>query len=97
MSALEHTPELYRAIVETAAEGIWVVDANERTTFVNPKLAEMLGCEPEAMIGQTPFAFMDDEWADVAAESFERQRQGNREDLSSSCSGGRTARRSKRP
>ena len=32
-----------RNIVETANEGIWVVGADLRTTYVNEKLAEMLG------------------------------------------------------
>lgn len=34
--------ETYRLILETAQEGIWVVDQNLVTTFVNQKLEEML-------------------------------------------------------
>ena len=33
----------YRRIVETAQEGIWLLDAEYRTTFVNQKMADMLG------------------------------------------------------
>lgn len=35
MKTLQYGAELYRAIVETAGEGIWVIDANEQTTFVS--------------------------------------------------------------
>ncbi|MGI8579133.1 MAG: PAS domain S-box protein [Solirubrobacteraceae bacterium] len=52
--ALRDSEERYRQIVETASEGIWQVDVNHRTTFVNPKMAEMLGYEPAEMLGR-PF------------------------------------------
>jgi PAS domain S-box-containing protein len=35
--------ELNRRIVETSAEGIWAVDENQRTVFVNPRMCQMLG------------------------------------------------------
>ncbi len=40
---LRESEEKYRTIVETANEGIWVVDAERKTTYVNNKMAEMLG------------------------------------------------------
>jgi diguanylate cyclase (GGDEF)-like protein/PAS domain S-box-containing protein len=51
--------ELDAQIVEEAAEGIWVVDANRRTTFANDSMANMLGMERNAMLGTDPFSFMD--------------------------------------
>ena len=33
----------YRLMVELANEGIWAIDARSVTTFVNPKMASMLG------------------------------------------------------
>jgi PAS domain S-box-containing protein len=38
--------------VETATEGIWIGDPEARTTYVNKKLAEMLGYSPEEMLGK---------------------------------------------
>jgi len=35
--------------VETAHEGIWIIDENLRTTFVNPQMAALLGYTPEEM------------------------------------------------
>jgi PAS domain-containing protein len=39
-----------RTLVETANEGIWVVGADLRTTYVNEKMASMLGYSREEMI-----------------------------------------------
>jgi PAS domain S-box-containing protein len=44
--------DLYRRIVEAANQGIWAVDAARRTTFINPKLAERLGYQPEELVGR---------------------------------------------
>lgn len=41
--ALRNSEERYRSIVETAHEGIWVVDAHWNTTFVNSRLCRMIG------------------------------------------------------
>ena len=50
----------YRRIVDTADEGIWMVDADARTAFVNPKLQQMLGFEAGEMLGRPWTDFMDD-------------------------------------
>ena len=42
----------YRCIVDTADEGIWAIDSSHQTSFVNQKLAQMLGYEPGEMVGQ---------------------------------------------
>ena len=76
MSAPEHDAQLYRIIFETANEGIWVVDANERTWLVNPKVTELLGYDEEEMLGRSPFAFMEEADLETAAMHFERLRQG---------------------
>jgi PAS domain S-box-containing protein len=48
---LRASEERYRLIVETADEGIWVTDADGRATFVNPKMAQMLGCRGDEVLG----------------------------------------------
>lgn len=70
------TDERYSRVVETAEEGVWEMDGELRTTFVNRSLAEMLGYSPEAMLGRTVDSFMHpDELADHAAKISQR-RQG---------------------
>jgi PAS domain S-box-containing protein len=44
--------DLYRSIVESANQGIWVIDAQQRTTFINGKLAEALGYRPDEVVGR---------------------------------------------
>jgi PAS domain S-box-containing protein len=58
--ALQASSERYRQIVQTAAEGIWMTNADDRTTFVNPTLAQMLDYEVEQMMGRAMTDFMDD-------------------------------------
>jgi PAS domain S-box-containing protein len=69
--ALRESEEKYRQIVETAQEGIWVVDKEAKTTFVNPRMAEMLGYEQEAMLGVQPFDFMDETNRQLARELWQ--------------------------
>jgi PAS domain S-box-containing protein len=69
----------YREIVETAQEGVWVVNDREETTFVNQRLATMLGYTIEEMIGQPMSKFFDS-----TAESGEHgERRLQRKDGSS--------------
>ena len=42
----------YKRIVETANEGIMIMDDQFRYAFVNQKLADMLGYQPEEMLGR---------------------------------------------
>jgi PAS domain S-box-containing protein len=43
----------YRRIVELANEGIWTLNAQGCTTFVNRQFAHMLGYEPKEMVGRS--------------------------------------------
>lgn len=69
--ALRASEESFRRIVETAREGIWQIDAELETTFVNRRMAEMLGYTPAEMLGKTPFDFMSAEARDEAEASLE--------------------------
>ena len=71
-----HGNGLYRRIVETANEGIWMVDRDGRTTFVNAKVGEMLGYSADEIIGRPLFDFMDDEWREVARAKMQRRQEG---------------------
>lgn len=73
--------ERYRRIVETAEEGIWTTDTENRTTFVNHKLASMLGYTMEEMLGKSLYDFMDAESGRIARVSLEKRQQGISEEL----------------
>lgn len=79
--ALRKSEESYRQLIETAAEGIWVLDAQNNTSFVNSQMTEMLGYTTAEMLGKPLFAFMDEEGVAIALECLERRRQGIKEQL----------------
>src|SRR6266487_3018067 len=80
-AALHESEERYRRSVETTEEGIWMIDANDQTTFVNQKMAGLLGYSAAEMIGAPLLAFMDAEGQAISEAALARRRQGIREQL----------------
>ncbi len=74
--ALEESENRYRQMVETISEGIWIIDPENKTTFVNEIMANMLGYSVEEMIGKELFDFMDEQGKKLALLNIERRRQG---------------------
>ena len=76
LAALERSEERFRRIVHSAEEGIWEIDTCARTSFVNPKMAHMLGYRIEDMLDQPLVAFMDDEGRAMLERNIARRQQG---------------------
>jgi len=76
LPALERSEERFRRIVQSAGEGIWELDAAARTTFVNPRMAEMLGYQIEEMLEQPLVRFMDAEGRSILERNIARRQQG---------------------
>ena len=76
LAALERSEERFRRIVHNAEEGIWEIDADARTSFVNPKMAQMLGYAIEDMLDQPLVAFMDEEGRAILERNIARRQQG---------------------
>ncbi|MEH1849983.1 MAG: response regulator [Nostoc sp.] len=57
--SLQKSEAKYRRIVDTSYEGIWMIDSQSRTEFVNQRLSEMLGYGAQEMLGRSIFDFMD--------------------------------------
>jgi PAS domain S-box-containing protein len=74
--ALRESEERYRRIVETANEGIWTIDSDAKITFVNHRLAEMLGYRAAEMVGKPFVDFISDSAREPATLRIERSRQG---------------------
>jgi PAS domain S-box-containing protein len=66
----------YRQIVDTANEGIWVVGPDGLTTFVNARMAEMIGLSGIEMIGRPPSDFMFAEDMPDHKRKMDNRRQG---------------------
>ncbi|AXA90353.1 bifunctional diguanylate cyclase/phosphodiesterase [Massilia sp. YMA4] len=76
LAALEKSEERFRRIVQSAREGIWELDAAARTTFVNPRLADMLGYRIEDMLDRPLVSFMDAEGRSILERNIARRQQG---------------------
>jgi len=74
-AALRASEERYRRIVETAVEGIWLVDSEGRTTFANRALSEMLEYSASDLKGKPIFDFMNGESAAAARRFLGRRRR----------------------
>jgi PAS domain S-box-containing protein len=71
--------ERFRLIVEAAQEGIWTLDAEGHTTYVNHFMARMLGYIPDEMLGRHVLSFSDEEGRGIIAQSLELRRKGVRQ------------------
>ena len=73
---LRESEERYRRIVETASEGIWLLDASHRLAFVNPRIAQWLGVTEDAMRGRLVDDFMDAEEAERCRAALDARGDG---------------------
>ncbi len=78
---LKYSEERYRKIVETAQEGIWQIDENNRTIFVNKKMCEILEYSEEEMMGRENYFFMDEAGKQIALKELERRKKGIKENI----------------
>ncbi len=72
--ALQASEERYRRIVETAQEGIFALSSDACVTYVNQRMATMLGYTAEEMAGQSLYDFMDAEHAAATRPEFDQRR-----------------------
>ena len=73
---LLRSEEKYRNIVETANEGILIIDDVAVVTYANKKLTEMLGYSLDEGIGKPIWSFISEESKDVVKLNLEKSRQG---------------------
>ena len=74
--ALAEADSRYRRLLETTSEGVWVVDASSRTTYVNPRLAELLGYSEAELLGRSSLDFVSVEEQANAVQVMAQRRQG---------------------
>jgi PAS domain S-box-containing protein len=76
--SLQKSETKYRRIVDTSYEGIWMIDQQAQTEFVNQRMSQMLGYGVVEMLGRSIFDFIDQ--ADkIAAEEIQEwlKREGS--------------------
>ena len=77
--SLQESEKKYRQLVENLNEGIWMIDRDACTTYVNPRMAEMLGYTVDEMQGKHLFSFMDERGVEICKRNLERRKQGIKE------------------
>ena len=77
--SLRESQGRYRAIIETSQEGIWTLDANRNITYVNERLASMMGYAREDLMGQSVDRFIDPLLLEESRQAVERGKQGIKE------------------
>lgn len=61
-NALRQSEQQYRRIVETAYEGIWVLDTDGYVRFVNRRMADMLEYTVDELSKRSLLDFIDEKW-----------------------------------
>jgi len=69
---IRQSEQQFQGLVETLNDWIWEVDQNGIYTYVSPKVRDLLGYEPEEVLGKTPFDLMPIEEARRVQGIFEQ-------------------------
>jgi len=74
--ALKESESRYRRLIETTHEGVWTIDADGKTDYVNARACEILGYAAEEMMGRAPMEFVLEEDASRLAEELKGRQEG---------------------
>jgi PAS domain S-box-containing protein len=64
----------YRQLFELANEGIWVADKEGILIMVNPRLAALLNCNVDDIVGSSFHSFIDEKNVDQGSEGINQQK-----------------------
>jgi diguanylate cyclase (GGDEF)-like protein/PAS domain S-box-containing protein len=76
--ALQESEQKYRTLVDNLYEGIWLIDDAEKTTFVNTRMAELLGYASDEMLGRSLSTFVDPQHVNAARDHLQWSKSGAR-------------------
>jgi PAS domain S-box-containing protein len=72
ITRLQQNEEKFHSLLESLHEGIWAIDKGAVTTYVNPRLAAILGYSVDEILGRRMVSFMEKEqqrrWETVFAQ-----------------------------
>lgn len=70
--------EMFKNIIETMGEAVWIWDKNERTIYANPNFCNMLEYKLEEIIWQESYIFRDDSWVSTVKDNNELRKEWKR-------------------
>ncbi|MCP4749203.1 MAG: response regulator [Desulfobacteraceae bacterium] len=76
---LQKSEQRYRILIDTAREGVWVIDEQACTTFVNKQMADMLGYQVDQMLDRTILDFVDETNKVLLQSKLARRKEGHGE------------------
>ncbi len=65
----------FRLLVEASNDWIWAADRNGFITYASPRVKEVLGMDPEELVGKTPIDLLPAEVAERILENFSFSRE----------------------
>ncbi|MBW4561780.1 MAG: PAS domain S-box protein [Mojavia pulchra JT2-VF2] len=68
--ALRESEERFRNLVEACSDLVWEVNENALYTYVSPQVRDILGYEPEAVLGKSFVEFMPLQRQEMVANNF---------------------------
>jgi len=68
--ALRKSEEWFRDLTESTSDWIWEVDVDGVYTYAGPRAKDLLGYEPDEIVGKTPFDLMPPQEAERVASAF---------------------------
>ncbi len=68
--ACKEAEERFRGLVESTSDMIWQVDQNGVYTYVSPKIKDILGYEPDEVVGKTPFDLVLEDETEKITNAF---------------------------
>jgi PAS domain S-box-containing protein len=74
---LKMSEEKYRLITASTSDGLVAVDLTGVITYVNPMVLEMVGLEPDNIIGRHFTDFISGEYVEMVKEAFIKGLEGN--------------------
>ncbi len=77
--ALTQSEKKYRQLIELSQEGFWVVNENDKTTFVNQRMAEILGYSTADIADRQTYGFMDENNAAIYLNLIRKCKNGQKQ------------------
>ena len=69
-AALLASEERFRTLVESTSDWVWEVNEKGVYTYASPRVRDILGYEPETVVGRSPFDFMPPQEAQRVSAAF---------------------------
>ncbi len=73
---LINSENLFRSLIESMQEGVWKIDHEGNTVYVNPAMTKMLGYSSEEMQQMHLFEFMDEQGIQKCKKLLENRKKG---------------------